>query len=72
MAGRIAQNESEQFTTIGKVARDLGIGVRQIRRAVCAGKIPAYGIGSWKRVRVADVDRWIDSLRLQRAPKEGA
>jgi len=54
---------TEKFTTIPRVAKSRGVGVRQLRRAAKAGEIPVYPIGGWDRVRESDVDRWIESRR---------
>jgi len=53
----------DDLTTMPRAARARNLGVRQIRRAVRAGELPVYSIGGWPRVRLADVDEWIESRR---------
>ena len=51
------------LTTVPRAARARKIGPRQIRRAIKARELPFYMIGSWPRVRLEDVDQWIESRR---------
>lgn len=59
------ESKQPEFTTLPRVARVKGIGVRQLRRAVRDGELTAFGIGKWPRVREADVDSWIERQRVQ-------
>src|SRR5262245_57630726 len=52
---------TDVFTGIGKAARALGLGPRTVRQAVERGELPAYVFGQRKRVKVADVRRWVES-----------
>lgn len=61
--------------TLRKAARRLGIGDRQLRRAVRTGQIPTYRIGGWPRLRWSDVLAWVNAHRtypgaVQRVPEE--
>jgi excisionase family DNA binding protein len=49
-----------------QVARELGIGVRLVQRAIEAGQLPAYRVGVHRRVRVADVQTWLAGCRERR------
>jgi excisionase family DNA binding protein len=60
------QNEEtnrERLTTIPQAAQACGIGAHQLRRAVREGKLLAYQVGGWPRVKPSDVDAWLQSLR---------
>jgi excisionase family DNA binding protein len=61
----IVADRAAELLTVPGVARALGVGVRQLRRAVRAGEIPTYAIGGWPRVRRADVDAWVASRRVR-------
>lgn len=56
----------DAFTGVTKAARDLGIGVRLVQRAIETGALPAYRVGVHRRVRVADVQTWLASCRERR------
>ena len=51
------------LVTKPEAARRAGVGLRQIRRAVAAGEIPEFSVGSWPRVRWCDVEAWIARRR---------
>ena len=55
--------ETEIFVTIPKAARRSGLGLRQFRRAIKAGELPAYDVGGWPRLRWLEVVEWIESQR---------
>lgn len=61
----LSEPKEPEFTTLPRVARAKGIGVRQLRRAVRAGELTVFGIGKWPRVRESDVDSWIERQRVQ-------
>lgn len=52
-----------ELATLPRVARELHVGVRQLRRAVRAGELPVYDVGGWPRVDRADVVRWLAGRR---------
>ncbi len=53
-----------ELCTIPEAARRTGLGLRQLRRAIQAGEVSVYQIGSWPRVRWRDVVEWIERSRL--------
>jgi hypothetical protein len=46
-----------------RAAREAGVSLRQLRRAMDRGDVPAWVIGGWTRVRPADVSAWLATLR---------
>ena len=53
------------YATIPEVSRLLGISPRRLRLALKAGAFPVYDVGtSWPRVKVSEVERWIESTRV--------
>lgn len=59
-----APNDPNQLTTMPRAAKARRIGVKQLRKAARAGELPIYPIGSWQRVKLDDVDRWLESKRV--------
>jgi excisionase family DNA binding protein len=57
-----------ELLTLPAAAKRVGIGVRQVRRAVAEGDLPVYQVGRWPRVRWREVIYWIDSQRASRTP----
>jgi hypothetical protein len=57
-----------ELLTLPIAAREAGVGVRQLRRAVAQGKVPVFLIGRWSRVRWRDVLRWIERQRVPATP----
>ena len=57
------RNETPEFLTKRAAARRLGVGLRQIQRAIREGNLSLYDIGGWPRVRWSDVLAWIESTR---------
>ncbi len=52
--------------TVPRVAREVGLHPQVLRRAVNAGKVPAYDVGTaWPRVRRSEVRSWIASTRVR-------
>jgi len=49
---------------VRKAARLRGLSDRRLWLAIREGALPAYQIGGWLRVRLTDVDRWIESMRI--------
>jgi excisionase family DNA binding protein len=58
--------KSDRFVGLGRVARELGLGLRTVQRAADAGVLPTYRLGVRRKVRVADVRRWIETCRVPR------
>ena len=50
---------------VREAARSRGVYVRRLWTAIREGELPAYRIGSWLRVRLADVDTWIETRRVE-------
>jgi excisionase family DNA binding protein len=63
---RRAPFEGEQLVGVPQVARELGIGVRLVQRAIEDGRLPAYRVGTQRRVKVRDVSVWLDGCRERR------
>ena len=57
-----------EFCTIPSAACRLGVGVKQLRRACAAGEIRQFSVGSWPRVRISEVRRWIEAQRVPTVP----
>ena len=57
-----------ELFTIPAAARQAGIGVRLLRRAVKHGDIPQYAVGAWPRVYWRDVLSWIAAQRVHVTP----
>ena len=65
MASTKRTHETEpEFWTIPAAARRLGIGGRVLRGGIDSGGIPVYRVGSWPRVRLAEVRHWIEAQRV--------
>jgi excisionase family DNA binding protein len=63
---RRAPLRGELLVGLPQVARELGIGVRLVQRAIETGQLPAYRVGVHRRVRVVDVETWIAGCREPR------
>lgn len=50
--------------TIPRAARRLGVGRRQLYRAVSQGELPAYRAGGWRRVCWLEVLAWTQRQRV--------
>lgn len=61
---RDTSEREPELLTIPAAARRIGIGTRQLRRAVKEGELSAYQIGSWPRVRWIDVTVWVRGRRV--------
>ena len=61
---RTESSQSDSFLTIPKAAKRLGIGRRQLKRAIVAGEVSVYQVGGWQRVRWDSVIHWIESQRI--------
>src|SRR5687767_4637394 len=58
-----------ELITVPHAARELGVGVRHLRRALLRGELPSYRVGAWTRVRRADLALWVDAHRVGVAPR---
>ncbi len=59
-------NETDRaLVTVREAARHHGIYPRQLWRSIRDGSLPAYQIGGWQRVRLADVEAWLETRRVQ-------
>ena len=69
-------NETDRaLVTVREAARHHGIYPRQLWRSIRDGSLRAYQIGGWQRVRLADVEAWLETRRVQpprTAPQGGA
>ncbi len=67
-------NETDRaLVTVREAARHHGIYPRQLWRSIRDGSLPAYQIGGWQRVRLADVEAWLETrrVRLSRTTAQG-
>ena len=60
-----------ELCTVPEAARRSGLGLRQIRRAIEAGEVSVYQIGSWPRLRWREVVAFIDACRRRRSADAG-
>ena len=61
----IGQRETPLLLTIPRAAKRLGVGRRQIRRAIVNGEISLVPVGGWNRVRWSEVVDWVERLRIR-------
>ncbi|MCU1612776.1 MAG: DNA-binding protein [Frankiales bacterium] len=61
-----------RLLTYAQAARALACGERTVRRLAEAGVLPKVKVGGAARVRVADLDLYVDSLTHQEAPRATA
>ena len=67
-------NETDRaLVTVREAARHHGIYPRQLWRSIRDGSLTAYQIGGWQRVRLTDVDAWLETrrVRLSRTTAQG-
>lgn len=55
-----------RLQTVPSVARQLGVGIRQLRAAIDRGELHPIDVGAWPRLDVAEVRRWLLSLERDR------
>ena len=55
-----------QLLSISQSANHLGKSERSIRRMIHCGDLPAYRIGGSVRLRLADIEQYIESQRIDR------
>ncbi|GAF85910.1 unnamed protein product [marine sediment metagenome] len=65
----ITGSHDPRLIPVREAARLRGIYARRLWAAIQDGALPAYKIGGWLRVRLADVDDWIESTRFQPLPR---
>ena len=56
-----------ELIPVRQAARLRGLYARRLWVAIREGALPAYQIGGWLRVRLTDVDCWIESMRVEPA-----
>ena len=61
-----AQELDGLLLTVPDAARRLGIGRRQIDRAIEAGLLDVYELGAWPRVSWTEVIVWLEGTRRAR------
>jgi len=57
--------------TVSAAARARGVYARRLWAAIRTGRLPAFQVGHWLRVRLEDVDAWIDTQRYDTNQKSG-
>lgn len=62
------RERTPEFVTLRAAARSLGVGERQLRRAVAVGELAVYPIGSWPRLRAVEVHEWAIGKRVRATP----
>ena len=58
-----AAHNGYPLVTLATAARETGITRKRLRAAISAGTLPAYQVGAWLRIRLADIDRWLEDHR---------
>jgi len=59
------RGENQEFETIPKLSKELGIGLETLREAAASGSFPVYKIGKrWRRVKRREVVAWVNSTRV--------
>jgi excisionase family DNA binding protein len=66
--GKTNTDAAGELLTIPRAARELGVGVRQVRNAISRGELASYRVGGWSRVRRSDLPAWIRAQRVQATP----
>ncbi len=57
-------DDTTELMTLPRAAIRAGVGVKALRKAVKQAELPTFQIGTWPRVRWAEVLRWIDRQRV--------
>lgn len=55
----------EEWLSTNETARRLGLTPRTVYRFIDAGELPAYRFGRVIRVKVVDLERFIESCRIR-------
>ena len=58
-----AIQSSGPLLTLNSAAARCGLHRERLRKAICAGELPAYRIGAWWRVRASDLESWLETHR---------
>ena len=58
-----AARNAYRLVTLATAAHETGITRKRLRAAINYGSLPAYQVGAWLRVRLADIDRWLEDHR---------
>lgn len=54
------------YGTIPEASRIFGIGLKRLRQCAAEGCFPVYMAGaSWPRVKLSEVEEWLQSTRVQ-------
>ena len=59
------QRELDRLVTPQMLAERWGLPVKRIRRAVQEGRLPAFQLGAWIRIRLADAEQWLHEHRYE-------
>jgi hypothetical protein len=59
-----------EFSTIPRGCAHLGVGERFAEREIAEGNLPVFWVGGWRRIRIADLRRCVESRRV--IPKTAA
>ena len=65
-----AARNAYRLVTLATAARETGITRKRLRSAISYGALPAYQVGAWLRVRLADIDRWLEDHRYPANDKD--
>jgi excisionase family DNA binding protein len=53
----------DSLVGVSRVARELGLSKRTVRRAITTGELATYVFGQRKKLRVTDVRSWVEAHR---------
>ena len=62
----------ERLVTVRQAARMFGIGRHLLYRACEAGELAIFDPGGWARVRLSDVEAWLERTRRHPGPRGAA
>ena len=65
------QRPTTEFVTVPEAVRRSGLGLRQFRRAIRWGELPAYDVGGWPRLRWSEVLAFVESKRRTAPDQRG-
>ena len=60
-----AETDRRRLVPISEAASRVGLHPRRLRDAVRQGDLRAFAVGGWWRVRLEDVEDWLDNLRYR-------
>jgi excisionase family DNA binding protein len=61
----VAMDDGPDWLSVPRAARALGVVSRTVYGLINAGSLPGYRIGRVIRVRRDDLDRYLDSVRIE-------